>query len=228
MLSYTSILRHLAAGIVVSLLLICASIAVAQSGRRATPKSQAPVPTPTPEPTPVPSTPADTKPEFRFIVAIDKTGDFSRISLQAFSGVIRNCADRLNDSRKVAAAVSTKDMSRGEAVRQARAETEAYMVWIKLRPNNFSGQVEINDNPYNVFVQYTVLAPITAKQVTSGNIYPAAYRNQRIRVPTSTRDGDYLLNQAARGAAERILDHFHLATPKIRTPFEYSPAKRDD
>src|SRR6185295_7964243 len=114
--SQTSILRQLAAGVVVSLSLICASIAVAQSGRRATPKAPAPVPTPTPEPTPIPSKPVDTKPEFRFIVAIDKTGDFSRISLQAFSGVIRNCADRLNDSRKVEAVVSTRDMSRGDAV----------------------------------------------------------------------------------------------------------------
>ncbi len=219
MQSYTLVLRRLAAGIVVSLLLICASIAVAQSGRRATPKAPSPVPTPTPEPTPIPSKPADTKPEFRFIVAIDKTGDFSRIPLNAFSGVIRNCADRLNDSRKVKADVSTRDMSRSDAVHQAKAETEAYIVWIQLRPNTFSGQVEINDNPYNVYVQYSVLAPITAKQVTSGNTYPAAYRNQRVRVPTSTMNGDYYLNQAARGAAERILDHFHLNTPNTRTPF---------
>lgn len=217
MLNYTSVLRHLAAGIVVSLLMICASLAVAQSGRRATPKAAAPVPTPTPEPTPVAAKPKDAKPEFRFIVAIDKTGDFSRISLQAFSGVIRNCADRLNDSRRVAASVSTKDMSRSDAVRQAKAETEAYVVWMQLRPNTFSGQVEINGDPYNVLVQYTVLAPNTGKQVTSGNTFPQAYRNQRIRVPTSTTDGDYYLNQAARGAAERILDHFRLNIPNIRT-----------
>ena len=214
MLSHTSALRYLAAGIVVSLLLICASIAVAQSGRRATPKAPAPVPTPTPDPTPIPSKPADTKPDFRFIVAIDKTGDFSRISLYAFSGVINNCADRFNDSRTVKASVSTKDMSRGDAVSQAKEETEAYIVWIQLRPNTSSGQTGPYDDPYNVYVQYLVLAPITAKQVTSGNTYPEAYRNQRVRVPTSTMNGDYYLNQAARGAAERILDHFHRTPPK--------------
>ena len=217
MLSYSSVLRYLAAGIVVSLLLICASIATAQSGRRATPKAPVPVPTPTPEPTPIPTKPADTEPEFRFIVAIDKTGDFSRVSLYAFSGVINNCADRLNDSRLVKAVVSAQDMSRGDAVRQAKKETEAYIVWIQLRPNTFSGRTEINGDPYNVDVQYSVLAPITAKQVASGNTFPAAYRNQRVRVPTSTTNGDYYLNQAARGAAERILDHFHLTVP--RAPF---------
>src|SRR4030095_4566273 len=137
MQSYPLVLRHLAAGLVISILLICASIAFAQSGRRATPKAQSSLPTSTPEPTPIPAKPADTKPEFRFIVAIDKTGDFSRVPLNALSGVIRNCADRLNDSQKVQAGVTTKDMSRSDAVHQAKAETEAYMVWIQLRPNNF-------------------------------------------------------------------------------------------
>jgi len=45
------------------------------------------------------------------------------------------------------------------------------------------------------------------------NIYPDAYRNARVRVPTSDIQGDYYLNQAARGVAERILDHFHLRLP---------------
>ncbi|HEV7472800.1 MAG TPA: hypothetical protein VGN90_02055 [Pyrinomonadaceae bacterium] len=200
-------------------LLISASIAIAQSGRRGTPTAPAPVPTPAPEPTPLPSKPVDTKPAFRFIVVVDKTGDFSRLSLNDFSAVIRSCADRLNDSRSVKADASSKDMSRSEAVRQAKEETEAYMVSIQLRPNTFTERMPVNGDPYNVYVQYSVLAPTTGKQVTSGNVYPDAYRNQRVRVPTSPMNGDYYLNMAARGAAERILDHFHLTTPNTRPPF---------
>jgi hypothetical protein len=149
-------------------------------------------------------------PTFTFIVGIEKFADFSRVSLYAYSGVVRNCADRLDDSILVKAESTSSDISRSEAIQKAKAEKEAYVVWLQLRPNTFSGHSSVYDDPNNVYVQYTVFAPITAKQVTSGNTYPEAYRNSRARVPTSSTNGDYYLNQAARGAAERILDHFHL------------------
>jgi hypothetical protein len=209
MLSYASVLRFIAAGFVISLAMICLSTAGAQSGRRAKPTT--PISLPTPEATPTPATPAEkTKPAFTFIVATDRFADFSRISLNAFSGVLRNCADRLDDSLEVKADISTHDMSRADAVRQAKTEKEAYIVWLQLLPNTVSGQTGVNDDPYNVYVEYSVFAPTTAKQATSGNVYPEAYRNKQIRLPTPTTSGDYYLNQAARGAAERILDHFHL------------------
>jgi hypothetical protein len=195
---------------------MCALAVVAQSGRRPR-KSTAPVLVPTPEATPTPSAPREKlKPAFTFIVAIDKTGDFSRISLNAFSGVLRSCADRLDDSLSVKAEIATHDMSRADAVRRAKEEKEAYIVWLQLRPNTFSGQTGIYDDPYNVYVQYSVFTPITAKQATSGNVFPEAYRNQRAKLPTPTTQGDYYLNQAARGAAERILDHFHQHLPNTR------------
>jgi len=172
---------------------------------------------PTPEATPTPIIPsAKPKPAFTFIVGIDKYGDFSRISLNAYSGVLRSCAERLDDSLSVKAEISTQDLSRADAVRKAKEEKEAYVVWLQLRSNTFTGQTGIYDDPYNVYVEYSVFAPTTAKQVTSGNTYPEAYRNKRVRVPTSTTNGDYYLNQAARGAAERILDHFHLHFPNTR------------
>jgi len=193
-----------------TLLLSCVLAVVAQSGRRVR-KTTTPAPIPTPEATPTPTTPSEKpKPAFTFIVGLEKYSDFSRISLNAYSGVLRSCADRLDDSPTVKAEAATNDMSRADAVRQAKAEKEAYIVWLQLRPNTFSGQTGVNDNPYNVYVEYTVFAPTTAKLMTSGNTYPEAYRNKQIRLPTSSTNGDYYLNQAARGAAERILDHFHL------------------
>jgi hypothetical protein len=153
-------------------------------------------------------------------VGIDKSGDFSSLPLYVFSGVIDSCADRLDDSGSVRAEISRDDMSRGEAIRQAKAEKEAYVVWLQLPVDNFMRQREMNDNSYNVYVQYSVFAPVTAKQVASGNSYPRSYRNQRTRIPNS--NGDYYLNQAARGAAEKILDHFHLIIPNIGRPFHTS------
>jgi hypothetical protein len=209
MTNYSRVSKILALAIVAALSAVCALAVVAQSGRRVR-KSTAPVPPPTPEAAPTPYVPKEKpKPAFTFIVAIDKYSDFSRVSLNAFSGVLRNCADRLDDSLSVKAEIETKDMSRADAVRRAREEKEAYIVWLQLRPNTFSGNTRINDDPYNVYVLYSVFTPITAKQATSGNVYPEAYRNQRVKLPTPTTNGDYYLNQAARGAAERILDHFH-------------------
>jgi len=209
MMIHASLIRHLALGLLLSLALI-GSVAGAQSGRRT--KPAAPVPVPTPEPTPPPTATSEKrKPELTFIVGIDKHGDFSRISLYAYDGVLRNCADRLNDSGSVEADVSSRDMSRAEAVRKAAAEKEAYVVWLELRQNTFGG------DQYDVYVHYSVFAPVTAKLVTSGNTYPEAYQNKRMRLPTSSNNGDYYLNQAARGAAERILDHFR-RHPSVKVP----------
>jgi hypothetical protein len=192
----------------VALVAVCALAVVAQSGRRVRKSEAMPIPLPevTPMPTPVPRP----KPAFTFIVGLDRFGDFSRVSLSAYSGVLRNCAGRLNDSPVVRAEIATRDLSRGDAVKMAKAEKETYVVWIQVRADTFSGETSIYDDPDNVYINYAVLAPGTGKTTTQGNTYPRAYRNKGINLPTSTTMGDYYLNLAARGAAERILDHFHL------------------
>ena len=191
-------------------------VVVAQSGRqikRTTPLP--PVPTPEPSPTPKPQA-EKPKPTFTFIVGMDRFGGLSRISLQANAGVLRNCVDRLDDSLAVKAVLANGDLTRADAVAKAKQEKEAHVVWLQLRPQTMSGETGPDDDPYNVYIQYSVFAPLTGKQVTSGNIYPEAYRNRRIRVPAPTINEDYYLNQAARGAAERILAHFHLRLPNTR------------
>lgn len=195
-----------------ALVAMCALTILAQSGRRVR-KSETAIPAPTPEATPAPVPTHRPEPTFTFIVGMEKFGDFSRISLNTYSGVLRSCAARLADSSLVKAETTSREISRADAVRLAKSEKGAHVVWLQLRANNFSGRTEVYDDPNDVYVQYAVFAPTTAKQVTSGNIYPDAYRNARVRVPTSTTQGDYYLNQAARGAAERILDHFRLRLP---------------
>ena len=204
--------RTFSVSLALALAATCALAVVAQSGRRVR-KSETVVPVPTPEATPAPTPAPRPEPTFTFIVGIEKFADFSRISLYTYSGVLRSCADRLADSSLVKAETTSRDISRAEAVRQAKSEKGAYVVWLQLRANNFSGRTTVYDDPDNIYVQYTVFAPTTAKQVTSGNTYPRAYRNARVRLPTSNTEGDYYMNQAARGAAERILDHFHLRLP---------------
>jgi hypothetical protein len=185
----------------VALLAICALVVVAQSGRRVR-KSEA-MPIPLPEATPTPTPVVKPKPAYSFVVGMDNFHDFSRVSGYAFSGVLQNLTGRLNDSPLVKAEISTRDMSRADAVRMAKAEKESYIVWVEPRADSFSDQGEI-------YISYSVLAPVTAKTATQGSTYPRAYQNKGVNLPSSTTNGDYYLNLAARGAAERILDHFHV------------------
>jgi len=176
-------------------------------------------PVSTPEPTPTPNKPVEKpKAAFTFIIGMDRYGDFSRIPLYVSSGVLHTCAGRLDDPESVNVEVASRDISRADAILRAKSEKEAYVVWLQLVPETLSGRAGPNDDPYNVTIEYLVLAPTTAKQVTSGRVYPAAYRNRGVIVSpkTSGIGGDYQLNQAAKATAERILDHFHIGMVNTR------------
>ncbi len=163
------------------------------------------MPTPTVKPTPA----------YNFVVAIDKFGDFNRASLYTLNGVTRNCANRFNDAPAARGTVSGQNLSRSEAIKQAKAEKTSYIVWLQLKSNSKRFDPGVYDDPNDVYLQYFVFEPQTGKQMSQGNTYPEAYRNMRIRLPGPSSDGDYYLNMAARGAAERILDHFHLVVNRV-------------
>ena len=168
-----------------------------------------PLPVSTPEPTPPPSKPAEKpKAAFTFIIGMDRYGDFSRIPLYVSNGVLRTCASRLESVR---VEVATRDLGRGDAILRAKSEKEAFVVWLQLVPDTFSGRAGSNDDPYNVNIEYIVLAPTTAKQVTSGRVFPAYRKRGVILNPKNSGiNGNYQLNQAAEETAERILSHFHI------------------
>lgn len=203
--------RFYAATLCATLVGFCALAVLAQSGRRV--RKSTPVAVSTPEPTPAPTKPAEKpKAALTFIVVMDRFGDYSRIPLYVSGGVLRACAGRLDEPDSVAVETAMRDMGRADAVRRAEAEKDAYVVWLQLRPRNLSGRTDPRDDPYDVDIEYSVFAPTTANQVTSGRTFPEAYRRKGVILnPTSSGvNGDYALNQAARGAAERILDHFHI------------------
>ena len=186
-------------------MVLCALAVPGQSGRHVRKPAAAPVATPEQTPT-VPKAAEKPKVAFTFIVAMDRYGDFSRLPLYVFSGVLRSCANRLDQPDSVNAAPAKRDMSRTDAVRQAEEERETYVVWLQLRPNNLSGRTNGRDDSYDVDVEYAVFAPITGRQVTSGRTFPGAYRNKGVIKPkVSAIDGDEYLNRAARAAADRIL-----------------------
>lgn len=214
------IFRVFAATLTVIFIVICASAVVGQSGRRVRRSTSAPVPTPEPTATRE-KAPEKPKATLTFIIGLDKYGDFSRIPLYTYTGVLRSCAERLDDADWVKVEIATRDMGRADAVLRAKTEKAAYVVWLHLRPDTFRGDSEANNaDSNNVYLEYSVFAPVTAKLTTSGRTYPQAYRNKRVILSPKSSPiyGDYLLNQAARDAAERIL-----AALKIHTPPDTRP-----
>jgi hypothetical protein len=213
MLVKPSTSRLLAAGVAFGLLLAVAGHGLSQSGRRAKTK---PAPVATPEPTPTAEVVKDKpKPQLFFVVAIDRFGDFAGIPLYTYSTVMRHCVERLNDSSIAKATAADREMSRGDAIRRARAEKEANLVWLELRPDTVSQNTRGTSSLGNVYIQYTVFAPTTAKILATGSTYPQMYRTKGIilRPNTSGVTDDYQLSLAAEEAAERILKSVHPRAP---------------
>ena len=180
----------------------CAATAAAQSGRRAPKSSPAPAAAPLPEPTPA-AVPAERpKPDF---------DSFSSVSIASYNATLRSCADRLDESPSVSVERLERSLSRNEATNRAKAEKNAYVVWLRLREDDMSSSP--TGTPNNVFIEYVVFAPVTGKVVSSGSAYP----RKRGLIPgsgTSGIKGDSEIIEAARAAANKILAAMQMHIPR--------------
>jgi len=197
--------QRLAIALLISL---CALTAQAQSGRRQTkPAPAAPVPTPTPEPTPAPKKAAPES-ELLFVLGADRHGSFANFPYSYFDAVLLGCGERLRSSSSASVDVSQQSISRGEAIKKAKSEAGAYVVWITLTIDSMARSYD------DLEVEYVVFAPTTAKVLTNGRTYLNGNRKGPIVVgPRGSTNGLYreqLLRQAGEDAGARILKALHL------------------
>lgn len=199
---------------VIAFVSICSGSALGQSGRRA-PRSSLPAPTPTPQPTPAEKKPVvDSEAALSFVVGIDRVANFASIPMYFYDSVLRACAERLEEASSVKVNVQNREMNRPEAVKRAKAETESHIVWLQLRYQTGSGGSE--EDLREVYIDYWVFAPTTAKMVTNGRSYERVYRGGGV-IMTPNPGGrvslpyiEQLLKQAARDAADKILSAMQL------------------
>ena len=223
MLSHSPLLRALVAGSAIILGLTCAATDMAQSGRRArTSPPPAPIATPEPTPTATPASSEKPKPRFTFLVGLDRHDGFSNVPLYAYDGALRSLADRLDDSPVVHVSGTLSDMNRADAVQKAKVEKEGYVVWLEVELDTMSSNTQNTRTP-DMIIQYLVLAPTTAKPVTSGRTYTQGQRNRGgiLNPRTSSIYGDRYLNLAAEEAADKILAYFRShgpPSPPIKKP----------
>jgi hypothetical protein len=188
----------------VVLSLICLSVGQGQSGRR-TPKTKTvTAPAPEPEPSPAPKKQAS-EPTLTFILGIDLNDGFATVSLNAMNGVRRTLGQRLAEPEGIRVEISQRSMSRGDAVKQAKSEKDAYVVWVQVKNDAMKSAQTENLTAY---IEYTVFTSGTAKVVTSGSIFPGNRSRDILGRRTTDADGDYSLNRAAREVGDRILAKF--------------------
>jgi hypothetical protein len=199
-----------------------------QSGRRQNkPAPSAPVPTPTPEPTPQPKN--EPKSDLSFIVGIDRSDSFTYYPLGFYTAVLRGCSDSL--SRGSSAKVTTSQhLTRSEAIKKAKTEKTAYVVWMRLTSLAMATARQPNVNE-EAEIEYVVYTPVTAKIATNGRAYQNASRKGPIVVqPPGGRGNvlyqEHMLKRAAEDVGDRILKALHIKSGSVYSANSSQPQRK--
>jgi len=203
--------RLLTTAVVLALCVLTGLTVLAQSGRkRVTPEPAAPVPTPTPEPTPTPRK-EEKESDRLFFIGADRNNFSANFPFTYYDAVVHGCADRLRSGSTADVDVSDQSLSRGEAIKKAKASTGTYVVLLTLEYDSMARSSD------DINVEFVVFAPSTGKVEVSGRSYLNSNRAGPISVPrgSSVLYREQLLKLAGEDAGKRILKSLHLETPKI-------------
>jgi hypothetical protein len=205
-------------------LLLCASMAAAQSGRRnPTGSPSVAAPTPTPDAKEKTSEAAKDVKRQELILTTNRGDAFAGIPLYYYDTVLRSCGGRLDDSRGVKVTVVSKHTARAEAINTAKASKEAYVVWLELKTDSMRNSTP-GYNLGDIMIDYTVYEPTTAKVKAHGTSYQGSARAGGVAVGLPGSGGtnsaviERRLQEAAIDAAERILKALHLASSSDLPP----------
>lgn len=201
--------------IVCALFFVCLSqTALAQSGRRPV-KQDTPPPTTTVETKaePVVTRPAiNTPPIATLIISGDRTSAEFDIPIGYLDFAINACIERLRKAIALEVSAGGTNLSKSEAVDLAKKQTSSHVVWLDLKVEND------NTGMGGIIVQYFVFIPESAKVKNFGRVY--ADRAQLgtgpmgVGLPRSTSKRaplDYLMKQAGRDIAERLIGIFQVS-----------------
>jgi hypothetical protein len=197
--------------LLIALLLSCVAYGQAQSGRRAT----TPPPTPSVSGAKTVEKPAPQPAKLRFLVGVEGRSPFLNVPYYLSDTVMETCLRRLADSANVIPNAIGRGIDRVDAVRRAKSEKDAFVVWLQVESDALDSGKQQKDGPDDLYVRYTVFEPQTGRVRLSGRTRHSIYKTSRGGVSTPTsRNGaiysEYALKQAAREAAERILEGFEI------------------
>ena len=200
--------------LIVATLIASVTMVAAQSGRRGTVKStttSVPQPSAPNQPAPSPKK-AD---RLQLLVGVQEPSPFDGIPYYLASTVVDACLGRLNEPVGVVASPGSRGMSRADAVKAAKAETERYVVWLEIRSDAADAGRQTSNGADDLYITYMILEPGSAKIKQSGRVQHGIYKvgNVGVSGPTSRRSpvySDYAVKQSAREAADKILAAFEI------------------
>ena len=189
----------------------------AQSGRRGTGGSTTSAPSVSGPKT------VEKKPEtkrIQMLVGIDKHESFATIPFYIYDTVLDNCVRRLGEADIVMPTSAGSDMNRGAAIKAAKLETVRYVVLLHIGSEYADAGKQVKNGQDELYVDYTVFEPETAKVKAAGRTHQHIYQTGRGGVTLPSKNSpiysEYAIKEAAREAADRILERFDI---KIRGEF---------
>jgi len=143
------------------------------------------------------------------LVGIDDPSPISGIPRYFADTVLDACVRRLNHPAGVSVTAGPRSLTRGDAVRAAKAEKVRYVVWLQVGNSSADAGRQASGSSDEYYVNFMLLEPATAKSKQSGRVIGGGRRvgNVGVGVPSS-RSMLYLeqvMKDSGRQAAERIL-----------------------
>lgn len=211
--------------VLISILLLLASAGAlfAQSGRKSSSSSSSTTTTTTPSVAGPKTTEkkAVAAPKVQLLVGIDRLAVFTNAPYYVFDTVLDSVIRRLGEA-EIVFATSGGNLSRSEAVKAAKRETERWVVLLEIKSIYANSGQQVKSNQDELVVDFTTIEPVTGKIKRSGQTSNHIYQNGRGGISLPTKNGaiysEYSIKQAASEAADRILAGFDIKVGQ-GTPF---------
>ena len=203
--------QRLLQGLSIAIVLISIGItAAAQSGRRGG-KSGAPTSS-SPEAKPGSAKPPQTE-RIQLVIGTEGPGT-GNAPYYLSDTVLENCLARLAEVNEVVATSPGKHITRGDAAKMAKDETNRYVVLLQLTDGLGGSAPQTRSGASELYVTYLILEPGTGKVKQSGRAHKSIYPSGNVGVSGPARQSpvysDYAIKQAARETAEKILEAFDI------------------
>jgi len=128
--------------------------------------------------------------------------------------VLENCLARLAEVNEVVATAPGKHITRGDAAKMAKDETNRYVVLLQITDGLAGSSPQTRSGASELYVTYLILEPGTGKVKQSGRAHKSIYPSGNVGVSGPARQSpvysDYAIKQAARETAEKILEAFDI------------------
>jgi hypothetical protein len=202
--------------LLISIALLTWGVAQAQSGRRSTPGSTTTTAT---APATSAAKTAEKKPaaesRLQLLVGINRAEAFTITPYYVYDTLLADCIKRLSDAETVFVNSGGNSMNRSAAVKAAREETTRWVVSLELKSLYAESGQQIKPEQDELFVEYTVVEPVTGKIKRSGRTQRHIYQGGRGGNSVPTTKGapnysEYSIKQAALEAADKILAGFDI------------------